>query len=220
MAAGNSHITSMLRHRDIWAGIDRLAAKSGLSPSGLARRAGLDPTSFNISKRINPQGKQRWPTTESLSKILTVTGTTLADFVELVGPGAGAGHGRRYPVVGLARAGGAGYFDDAGFPAGNGWRDVEGPDVGDETAYALEITGDSMRPVFRPGDIVIVSPEADIRRGDRVILKTEDGQVMAKEIVRRSKRQVELRSVNAGHPDPMIPAGEVLWMHRIVWASQ
>lgn len=210
----------MLRHRDIWAGIDRLAAKSGLSPSGLARRAGLDPTSFNVSKRVNPQGKQRWPTTESLSKILGVTDTTLADFVDLVGPNAGAGHCRTYPLIGLARAGADGYFDDAGFPAGSGWRDVEGPDIGDETAYALEITGDSMQPVFRPGDIVIVSPEAQIRRGDRVILKTQDGEVMAKEVVRRNKRQVELRSVNAQHSDRAIPAGQVQWMHRILWASQ
>ncbi len=216
----NYHIRAMLRHRDIWAGIDRLAAKAGLSPSGLARRAGLDPTSFNVSKRINPQGKQRWPTTESLAKVLDVTDNTLADFVELVGPHAGAGKGRRYPVIGLARAGGAGYFDDAGFPAGTGWRDVEGPDVGDETAYALEITGESMLPVYRPGDIVIVSPEAQIGRGDRVILKTAKGEVMAKEIVRRTKRQVELRSVNRSHPDPVIPAANVLWMHRIVWASQ
>jgi phage repressor protein C with HTH and peptisase S24 domain len=210
----------MLRHRDIWAGIDRLAAKAGLSPSGLARRAGLDPTSFNVSKRINPQGKQRWPTTESLSKILDVTGTTLADFVDLVGPGAGAGHGRHYPLIGLARAGAEGYFDDAGFPAGTGWRDIEGPDVGDESAYALEISGDSMWPVYRPRDVVIVSPQAQIRRGDRVILKTADGEVMAKEVVRRTKRQVELRSVNADHPDPVIAATDVLWMHRIVWASQ
>lgn len=210
----------MLRHKDIWAGIDRLAAKAGLSPSGLARRAGLDPTSFNVSKRINPQGKQRWPTTESLSKILDVTGNTLADFVELVGPGAGAGHGRHYPLIGLARAGAAGYFDDAGFPAGTGWRDIEGPDIGDESAYALEIAGDSMWPVYRPKDIVIVSPQAQIRRGDRVILKTTDGEVMAKEVVRRTKRQVELRSVNEDHPDPVIAAADVLWMHRIVWASQ
>ena len=139
---------------------------------------------------------------------------------ELVGRNAGAGSGRSYPVIGLAKAGGNGFFDDAGFPAGTGWRDIEGPDVGDESAYALEITGDSMKPVFRPRDIVIISPAAQIRRGDRVVLRTREGEVMAKEIVRRTKRQVELRSVNADHPDPVIEAGDVLWMHRIVWASQ
>jgi phage repressor protein C with HTH and peptisase S24 domain len=210
----------MLRHKDIWSGIDRLAASAGFSPSGLARRAGLDPTSFNFSKRVNPQGNPRWPTTESISKILDTTHTTLADFVTLIGPNAGATHGRSYPVIGLAKAGKSGFFDDAGYPAGTGWRDIEGPDIGDETAYALEIAGNSMRPVFRPGDIVIVSPASAVRRGDRVIVKTVHGEVMAKEITRLTKRQLELRSVNTVHRDPVIAAQDVAWMHRIVWSSQ
>lgn len=210
----------MLRHQDIWSGIDRLAARAGCTASGLARRAGLDPTSFNISKRTSPRGKPRWPTTESVSKVLDTTHTTLADFVNLIGPNAGAGHGRSYPVIGLARAGKGGYFDDAGYPAGAGWRDVEGPDIGDESAYALEITGSSMRPVFRPGDVVIVSPAATMRRGDRVIVRTTDGEVLAKEIVRRTKREIELRSVNADHPDPVFATHDIAWMHRVVWASQ
>lgn len=210
----------MLRHRDIWSGIDRLAASAGLSASGLARRAGLDPTSFNLSKRVNPQGKPRWPTTESLAKVLDATDATLADFVALVGSAAGAGAGRRYPVIGLAKAGADGYFDDAGYPVGAGWSEVEGIEVDDEAAYALEITGDSMWPAFRPGDIVIVSPAAPVRRGDRVIVRTCEGQLMAKEIVRRTKRQLELRSVNAEHADPVVPARDIQWMHRIMWTSQ
>ncbi len=210
----------MLRHKDIWSGIDRLAASAGYSASGLARQAGLDPTSFNVSKRVNPQGNPRWPTTESISKILATTHTTLADFVALIGPNAGAAYGRSYPVIGLAKAGKSGFFDDAGYPAGTGWRDIEGPDIGDDTAYALEIRGNSMRPAFRPGDVVIVSPAATIRRGDRVIVKTIGGEVMAKEITRRTKRQLELRSVNSDHPDPVIATEDVACMHRIVWASQ
>jgi len=210
----------MLRHKDIWAGIDKLAASAGFSPSGLARRAGLDPTSFNVSKRINLQGKPRWPTTKSISKILDTTHTTLADFVTLVGQNAGAKQGHSYPVIGLTKAGRSGFFDDAGYPAGNGWTDIEGPDIGDESAYALEIKGNSMRPAFRPGDVVIVSPVAAILRGDRVVVKTNDGEVMAKEIVRITKRQLELRSVNSDHADPVVATQNVAWMHRIVWASQ
>jgi len=42
----------MLQHGDVWRGIDRLAAKHGLSASGLARRAGLDPTAFQSIERI------------------------------------------------------------------------------------------------------------------------------------------------------------------------
>jgi phage repressor protein C with HTH and peptisase S24 domain len=210
----------MLNHKDVWNGIDQMAAGTGFSPSGLARRAGLDPTTFNKSKRINPQGKPRWPTTESISKILEATGLTLSDFVQFVGAAAGAGHGRRYPLIGLAKAGTGGYFDDRGFPVGAGWDEIEGPDVGDETAYALEISGDSMQPVFRPGDRVIVSPGARISRGDRVVLKTRDGEIMAKELAKQTKKEVSLKSLNDDHADPVIPAGKLLWMHRIVWASQ
>jgi len=210
----------MLQHRDIWDGIDRMAAATGHSASGLARRAGLDPTTFNKSKRINPQGKPRWPTTESIAKILAVTDLDLSDFVRFVGAPAGAGQGRLYPLIGLAKAGQGGYFDDGGAPVGAGWSEVEGPDVGDETAYALEITGDSMLPVFRPGNLVIVSPGAKIARGDRVIVKTGDGEVMAKELLRQTRKEIHLKSINDDHADPVIPAENLVWMHRIVWASQ
>ena len=74
----------MLTHAQIWAGIDRLAKAFGYSPSGLAKQAGLDPTSFNKSKRHSPDGKPRWPSTESISKILNVTGATMSEFISLI----------------------------------------------------------------------------------------------------------------------------------------
>lgn len=74
----------MFSHDQIWQGLDRLAKSNGYSPSGLAKRAGLDPTSFNKSKRISPEGKPRWPSTESLSKVLAVTNATMSDFVGFI----------------------------------------------------------------------------------------------------------------------------------------
>ena len=71
----------MLTHEQIWLGLDKLAAARGFSPSGLAKKAGLDPTSFNKSKRHSPEGKPRWPSTESLSKVLDITGMTMSDFI-------------------------------------------------------------------------------------------------------------------------------------------
>ena len=58
----------MLTHSQIWNALDRLAAHSGLTPSGLAKKAGLDPTTFNKSKRITGDGRERWPSTESVAK--------------------------------------------------------------------------------------------------------------------------------------------------------
>jgi orotate phosphoribosyltransferase len=74
----------MLTHEQIWTAIDRLASTNGYSPSGLAKHAGLDPTSFNKSKRMSPDGKPRWPSTESISKILNVTDVTMQNFISLI----------------------------------------------------------------------------------------------------------------------------------------
>ena len=77
----------MLTHAAIWAAIDRLANDNGLSASGLARRAGLDPTAFNRSKRLSRHGKPRWPSTESLAKILDATDTSLDRFAVIIKEG-------------------------------------------------------------------------------------------------------------------------------------
>lgn len=73
----------MLTHDQIWQSIDRLAQGHGYSPSGLAKKAGLDPTTFNKSKRVSADGKPRWPSTESIAKILSVTGATMSEFLSL-----------------------------------------------------------------------------------------------------------------------------------------
>lgn len=210
----------MLRHSDIWRGVDRLAADHGLSPSGLARRAGLDPTTFNKSKRVTREGKPRWPSTESIAKILEATGADISDFVAYLGNGAAGRGSRNFPVIGLAQAGVEGYFDDAGYPVGGGWDEIPFPEIGDPHAYALEISGDSMDPVYRDGDLIIVSPAAGIRRGDRVVVKTRAGEIMAKVLARRTARHWELRSLNPAHEDRVVPVEHLEWAARIVWATQ
>jgi phage repressor protein C with HTH and peptisase S24 domain len=209
----------MLTHAQVWSAIDRLAARAGLSASGLARRAGLDPTTFNKSKRITPQGRPRWPSTESIAKALAATGTPFDTFVTLIEQ-SGAAATRAVPLLGFAEAGAGGYFDDDGFPAGEGWDAIAFPAVNDEHAFALEISGQSMEPAYRDGEVIVVSPAAPIRRGDRVVVRTRDGEVMAKELKRRTAKSIELKSLNAQHPDRTLAATDVLWIARILWASQ
>lgn len=211
----------MLTHKQIWTAIDALAVKNKLSASGLAKLAGLDPTTFNKSKRGAPNGKLRWPSTESISKILSATGTSLDEFVALVIDSIpGQPPMRLVPLVGMAQAGSRGFFDDAGFPAGSGWDEIPFPDLGDERAYALEVTGDSMLPVYRDGDRIIVSPSAPPRRGDRVVVKTLAGEVMAKQLNRLSAQRVELKSLNPAYEDRAFALTEIAFIHRIIWASQ
>jgi phage repressor protein C with HTH and peptisase S24 domain len=210
----------MLKHQDVWRAIDRLASENGFSASGLARRAGLDPTTFNKSKRIARDGKPRWPTTESISKILAATNSTMGQFVTLLSDGVDGGVVHRIPILGYAQTGRQGFFDDAGYPTGSGWDEVDFPNIGDNHAYALEVSGESMEPVYRDGDIIIVSPQANVRRGDRVVVRTRDGEVLAKQLVRQTAHRIELLSINRDHADITLKVEDVEWMARIVWASQ
>src|ERR1700681_4669073 len=167
-----------LTHEQIWTALDRLAGRSGISPSMLAKRSGLDPTTFNKSKRVTPDGRERWPSTESVSKALAATSSSIDTFVQLIGDSPRTV--QSVPLLGFAQAGTGGCFDDGGFPAGKGWDEVGLPSVNDEHAYALEIAGDQMKPAYRDGDVIVVSPGTPIRRGDRVVVKTRGGEVMVK----------------------------------------
>jgi phage repressor protein C with HTH and peptisase S24 domain len=208
----------MFSHSQIWAALDMLAESKGMSVSALAKAAGLDATSFNKSKRVTSAGRKRWPTTESIAKCLNATGATLDEFTAMV-EGVPATN-RTIPVIGLAQAGGGGFFDDSGFPVGGGWDEINLPTVADPNAYALEISGDSMEPVYRKGDTIIVAPNATLRRGDRVVAKTRDGEVLAKVLERETARTVELASFNPSHPLRTLERHNIEWMARIVWASQ
>ena len=209
----------MLSHERVWTAIDALAEKHQLTPSGLARRAGLDATTFNKSKRHGQDGRKRWPSTESLSKVIEATGSSLDDFLSLLSDGE-RGSGKRIPLIGLAQAGAGGYFDDAGYPVGEGWDEVEFPHGAGYGTFALEVSGDSMEPLYREGDVLLVDRAEQVRRGDRVVVRTREGEVMAKVLSRRTANVVELRSINPAHADRALNPNEIDWIARIVWASQ
>ena len=152
--------------------------------------------------------------------MLQATGASFEDFTALVTAEPRTARGEPIPLIGLTQAGGGGFFDDGGFPVGQGWDQIRFPKVDDENAYALEVTGDSMKPLYRDGDILIVSPNSAPRKGDRLVLRTTDGEVMAKILVRRTAKTVELASFNPAHPNLVFPIDRIDWMARIVWASQ
>ncbi|WP_160006812.1 helix-turn-helix transcriptional regulator [Rhizobium sp. 18055] len=221
----------MLSHEQIWGALDRLAERHDLTPSGLARRAGLDPTSFNKSKRHSADGRLRWPSTESIAKVLDATRSSMEEFMAFMRPqgsfstlpeGAFPPQGSSIPLLGFAQAGAGGFFDDGGFPAGQGWDVVEFPAAPSQKAgvYALEVQGESMMPLYRDGDVLIVEPGAQVRRNDRVVVKTREGEVMAKVLMRQSPRSIELMSLNPEHPNRTIELSDVDWIARIIWASQ
>jgi phage repressor protein C with HTH and peptisase S24 domain len=210
----------MLTHAQVWTALDRLAATAGLSPSGLAKKAGLDPTTFNKSKRITRDGRPRWPSTESLAKALTATGTSIGAFVQMMEEAGVPAARNTVPLIGLAQAGSGGHFDASGFPTGPDWEEIPFPALNDDHAYALEIASDALAPAYREGGLLIISPAASIRRADRVIVKTTDNEVMISELKRRTGKTIELRAINPPHAERTLPVRDVLWMARIVWAAQ
>ncbi|MEL7429640.1 MAG: helix-turn-helix transcriptional regulator [Pseudomonadota bacterium] len=231
-----------LTHEQIWTAIDRLAERTGHSASGLARKAGLDPTTFNKSKRHTGEGRERWPSTESIAKILHCTNTDIHAFMDELEavptdtdhPGQPEADNSAYgnisyrdipasrgvPLIGFAQAGSGGYFDDGGFPVGQGWDQIDPPGDVAEHSYALKVSGDSMMPLYRQGDILVVDPSATVHRGDRVVVKTRDGEVLAKLLEKRSSQAVHLKSINPDHADVVLSETQIDWIARIVWASQ
>ncbi|WP_028138932.1 S24 family peptidase [Bradyrhizobium japonicum] len=208
----------ILTHDQIWIALDRLAARAGLSPSGLAKRAGLDPTTFNRSKRVTSDGRERWPSTESIAKALAAADASFDSFARLVDDD--AGDGRSVPLLRFALAGASGAFDESGLPSGKAWTETALPATEDSHGFALEISGDEFAPVYRHGDIVLVSPGAPIRKGDRVVVRSRTGEMTIATLRRRTAKVLELQLLNASQAVRTMAAGEVAWIARIVWTSQ
>ena len=188
---------------------------------------------------MHPTGGRAGPPRNRSHKVLAATGESLADFVGAAPAGIAqeksgdAASGavwriaegllparRPVPLLGFAQAGAGGFFDDGGFPAGQGWDEVPLPGLEDEGAYALEVSGESMLPLYRDGDIIIVSPASQVRPGDRVVVKTNAGEVMAKTLKRRRADRLELSSLNPEHAERVVPIADIAWVARILWASQ
>lgn len=213
----------MLSHSAVWEGIDALARRHDISVSALAKLAGLDATAFNVSKRVSKDGRERWPSTESIAKVLEATSESFDVFIAGTGAYLQSNDNqlsRSVPLLGLAQAGTGGFFDSAGFPAGQGWDEIALPAPGEGGIYALEVQGDSMEPLYREGDRIVVSPTEQVRRGDRVVVKTNDGEVMAKILHRQTGKQIELHSINLAYPPRILDLADVEWVARIIWASQ
>jgi len=213
-------------HDDLWRALDTLAAEHGLSVSGLARRAGLDPTTFIPAKRRMRNGRARWPSTESLAKVLEATRTPIEGFTALVtgaralpstAPRVGV---RRLPLLPLPSTATDGFFDAGGCPTGAAPSEVSLPEIGDPTAYALAVADEQMAPVFRTGDIVIASPAAPIRHGDRVVVRLRRGTLFARELLERAARRLVLRRFSPTAAVLRLDPAEVAFLHRIVWTSQ
>lgn len=211
----------VLSHARVWQAIDGLAARHGLSASALARRAGLNATTFNRSKRVGGDGRPRWPSMESIAKVLEATGASLGEFFVLLSRAEGAPPPplRAVPITGSGDAGRPGRFDVDGLPICPDWDLAPFPATPSETLFALDVTDAAFSPLYRVGDVVVVAPTAAVRPGDRVVARYRDGRLAARVLRRASATTLEFDLGDGGAP-VAVPRADIVWLGRIVWVSQ
>ena len=200
----------MLSHDQIWTAIDRLAQRVGLTASALAKQAGLDATTFNKSKRLTPQGHARWPSTESIAKILAATNTTVDAFIALIPQDRGdaiASLPFRMPGAGLAAG-----FDKDGAPTGTGWDSLPIPGAESAGAFALSLSGG----LYREGDVVIASAAAARRKGDRILVIHPDDRVETGFLAQETATSIHLKGGD-GKDMPVIKRNGVV---RVICSSE
>jgi phage repressor protein C with HTH and peptisase S24 domain len=203
----------MLKHHDIWNAIDLLAQDKGLSASGLAKKAGLDSTSFNKSKRMTRNGRERWPSTESLAKILDATNSNLGDFLQYMGMETQARSCLDYPVLAVSDLG-LDHFTPKGQPIGAAWDSIDLP-LDTVNCFALEVDDGSWTACTQDGDILVVSVTDDIRRGDRIVFQEMDGAVRLAVLKRRTESRLDVIFNHVDTQSVALP--DIRWVGRVLW---
>ena len=212
-------LSTELNHERLWAAIDAIAEHNGLSPSALARRAGLSSTAFNRSKRVTADGRPRWPSTESIAKILATTGADLADLVRLIaGPTSKPGTPRPcIPFLEPTRPVACGFAEDGAAAIADA---VHFPGSGEAALFAFAVADDLAAPLYRRGDVLIASTAVRSSRGDRVLVCTGDGGVTIRLFRARNSRSIEFALPTGRRRRLRLPSADVIWIARILWASQ
>lgn len=204
----------MLTHSQIWAAIDALAIREGLTPSSLAKLAGLDPTTFNRSKRQKSEGQLRWPSTESIAKVLAATGAGVDEFLLMIPHP--EREVRRVPFR-ILKENAEDWFDLKGNLAG-GWDEIAFPSITHGNVFALEVKGHQFAPVFRDGDIILADPKIQTRRGDRIFLQDNAGAIKLATLGHQTVTHLHLSTLQDNVLEPHA-LDNVRMIAKITWVS-
>lgn len=216
----------MFTHQEIWIAIDNLAQQKGYSTSGLAKLAGLDPTALNRSKRQSPEGKPRWPSTESIAKILTVTDSNMREFTLLIEepkPAPQPTATTHIPAMAYHHNLSAHHFDASGVPIGAQWSMADfGPNsmiTVKPGCFILQISTHDFEPVYRKNAALLLTPGHAVEPGDKVLLCERSGSLAIMQLLQMTQNHVVLQPLTQDQP---IRADKtsLTWMSRIAWASQ
>ena len=204
-----------MEYFDIWQGIDNLARSRGLTPSGLAKLSGLNPTTFNKSKRMTISGRRRWLSAESLNRVLKATNISFLEFMALCGRDEQGGN-REISVFKTDKK--HIRLNENGFPK-DGTAHIKFPNVAEKDIFALEVASDSFYPFYRLGDFLIVAVGADFDRGNRVVLKQEQEPFRICEFLSETFSGVYLKNL-VTKEELFIKKEDITLIGRILWAGE
>ena len=203
-----------MQYEQIWDAIDKLAKQNGLSLSGLAKKSGLDPTIFNKSKRLRHDGKKRWPSLESLNKILTTCHTDFADFY-LLAENKPIRQPRTLPYIVLSSLSQPDFdrFDTTV------WETIDSPCFSENT-YLVNLDSRSYEPLYNFGSTLVLEKRSEIRQKDRILILLKNGDVMIKEFLYRADNKITVCSLLKPARISELNISDIRLLNRIVWASQ
>lgn len=204
-------------YETIWSAVDNLAASLGLTPSGLAKKAGLDSTTFNKSKRKRRDGKNRWPSLESLNKIFDVCHISFEEFYELGRENNIVENLKAIPYSKISKLSGGISASAYGIET-KAWKMVSFPDSYNNI-YALEIDTMKYSPDYRAGTVLILSKNSDIRKNDLVAVYKKDNTIVIGEFYCRTPNQIELHGTGGNEKEMLIDIKDIIMLNRIMWIS-
>lgn len=206
-----------MKYEQVWEAVDKLARINGLSPSGLAKKAGLDATTFNKSKRIRPDGKRRWPSLDSINKIIEVCNITFDEFYHLVETGTEPKTMNSIPYIKSSKLLASKEIIGSKLNTEK-WDKIRFPEPRDNL-YAVDMNSDLFEPYYRQGTLLIISQNSEVRCADRVVVYLKNGDMLIKEFVRRTASTIELKEISSDESFS-VSLKDLKLINRLVWASQ
>ncbi len=207
-----------MKYEQVWDAVDKLARAHGLSPSGLAKKAGLDATTFNKSKRIRPDGKKRWPSLDSINKILDACNVTFEQFYSLIDKGLTPEMMNAVPYINYSRLGSEKEIRDNRLVT-DGWKRMHFPDAS-SNLYAIDIDVSDFEPFFKNGSAIIVAKNSEIRKNDRIVVILKNGDILIKEFVHRTPSTLVLCDLADSRKEMNVNLVDIELINRILWAGQ
>lgn len=206
-----------MKYEQVWEAVDKLAKINGLTPSGLAKKAGLDSTTFNKSKRIRPDGKNRWPSLDSINKIIEACNIGFEQFYNLADNSAATETQNSIPYIKFSKLINN-QIEDAKL-ATSEWNRIRFPET-ICNLYSIDVDTNSYEPYFRKNTTIIVNQNSEIRKGDRIVILLDDGRVLINEFIRRTPSTLEVCDLLNKEIESTISIRKISLVNRIMWASQ